>query len=62
MAAARARLRQVGVSGAVLWALEGNTDARRFYERDGWRTDGTCRTAVFGNDTRRLVRYRIEPV
>ncbi|GAA4290359.1 GNAT family N-acetyltransferase [Mycobacterium paraffinicum] len=62
MAAARARLRQVGVPGAVLWALEGNTDARRFYERDGWRPDGACRPAVFGNDTRRLVRYRIEPV
>ncbi|OBF53022.1 acetyltransferase [Mycobacterium sp. 852002-53434_SCH5985345] len=62
MTAARERLRRLGVDGAVLWALEGNTEARRFYECGGWRPDGACRPAVFGNDTRRLVRYRIEPV
>ncbi|OBG95850.1 acetyltransferase [Mycobacterium sp. E3251] len=62
MVAARERLRRVGARGAVLWALEGNTRALSFYGRDGWRPDGSCRAADFGTDTRRLVRYRIEPV
>ena len=35
MAAARKRLRGIGVTGAVLWVLDGNHSARRFYERDG---------------------------
>ena len=49
MTAARERLRRVGVTGALLWVLDGNVGARRFYERDGWRFDGTCRTVTFGN-------------
>ncbi|OBK50165.1 GNAT family N-acetyltransferase [Mycobacterium sp. 1081908.1] len=58
MAAARARLRAAGVAGALLWVLEGNTPARRFYERDGWHFDGACRTTYFGNAAARQVRYR----
>ena len=49
MAAARARLRLVGVTGAQLWVLDGNVGARRFYERDGWRFDGAWRTVTFGD-------------
>jgi tRNA dimethylallyltransferase len=36
-----------GVSTARLWVLEDNTRARRFYERRGWRPDGTDRVVPF---------------
>lgn len=62
LTAARARLRAVGVTGAVLWVLDANTRARRFYERDGWRPDKACRTERFGDQTSLLVRYRLEAV
>ncbi|OBH05256.1 MULTISPECIES: GNAT family N-acetyltransferase [unclassified Mycobacterium] len=62
MAAARERLRLVGVAGAVLWVLEGNASARRFYERDGWNFDGGCRTTPFGDTPARQLRYRCQPV
>jgi GNAT superfamily N-acetyltransferase len=62
MGAARERLRLVGVAGALLWVLDGNLRARRFYERDGWRCDGNCRTATFGNLAVEVVRYRCAPV
>jgi GNAT superfamily N-acetyltransferase len=62
LAAARERLRVVGVAGALLWVLHGNTAARKFYERDGWRFDGTCRTTTFGDSPVRQVRYRCAPV
>lgn len=32
-----------GVREARLWMLVGNQRAQRFYERDGWTTDGTRR-------------------
>jgi GNAT superfamily N-acetyltransferase len=62
MTAARARLRGVGVLGASLWVLHGNVRARRFYERDGWRFDGTRRTVTFGNVPVEEVRYRRTPL
>ncbi len=62
MAAARERLRLVGVAGAVLWVLEGNASARRFYELGGWRFDEACRTTTFGATPVRQVRYRCQPV
>jgi GNAT superfamily N-acetyltransferase len=62
LAAARERLRMVGVAGALLWVLDGNTPARRFYERDGWGFDGACRTTTFGDSSVRQVRYRCAPV
>ena len=62
MAAARERLRAVGVAGALLWVLDGNTSARRFYERDGWRFDGACRATTFGDAPVRQVRYRCQPI
>jgi GNAT superfamily N-acetyltransferase len=58
IAAARERLRQVGVADALLWVLDGNVGARRFYERDGWRFDGTRRTSTYGNMPAEEVRYR----
>ncbi|OBF56656.1 acetyltransferase [Mycobacterium sp. 852002-50816_SCH5313054-b] len=62
LAAARQRLRVVGVAGALLWVLDGNTPARRFYARDGWRFDGTRRTTTFGDSPVCQVRYRCAPV
>jgi GNAT superfamily N-acetyltransferase len=42
-----AELRAHGVGEARLWVLEQNDRARRFYERLGWRTDGTSRVVEF---------------
>ncbi len=39
--AAEARLRAAGYRRATLWVVDGNTRARRFYERYGWAPDGT---------------------
>jgi GNAT superfamily N-acetyltransferase len=39
-AAALDHLRAEGFSAAVLWVLEGNHRARRFYADRGWREDG----------------------
>jgi GNAT superfamily N-acetyltransferase len=62
MGAARERLRLVGVAGAVLWVLDENVAARRFYERDGWRFDGARRTVTYAGLPARQVRYRCAPV
>jgi len=45
--AAVAELRRRGVERARLWVLERNDRARRFYERRGWRPDGTTRVVEF---------------
>jgi GNAT superfamily N-acetyltransferase len=45
--AAVAELRTRGVTRARLWVLEGNGRARQFYERLGWRADGTTRVVEF---------------
>ena len=34
-------LRSLGCHRAVLWVLDANSSARRFYERHGWEWDGT---------------------
>jgi GNAT superfamily N-acetyltransferase len=44
-------------SSAVLWVLEGNVRARRFYERGGWSVDRTTRDSPIGVETTRQVRY-----
>jgi GNAT superfamily N-acetyltransferase len=62
IAAARERLRRLGVTSAALWVLDGNVRARRFYERDGWRFDGARRTETYGNAPVDEVRYRRTPV
>ena len=41
--AARDRLAEQGCKSAVLWVLDGNQRARRFYEADGWVADGSHR-------------------
>jgi tRNA dimethylallyltransferase len=40
-------LSAAGATKARLWVLEGNTRARRFYERRGWHRDGSERVVPF---------------
>jgi ribosomal protein S18 acetylase RimI-like enzyme len=41
LAAAARHLAEAHFTGASLWVLTGNHPARRFYESQGWRSDGT---------------------
>lgn len=51
-------LRELGHVDAILWVLEDNPRARRFYERAGWHHDGTRRPIeIFGTEVTE-VRYR----
>jgi ribosomal protein S18 acetylase RimI-like enzyme len=52
----RDALKQLG-ERAVLWVVEGNTRARRFYEKGGWVADGTTREAPIGAVITRQLRY-----
>ncbi len=45
-------------SDAVLWVLEGNAVARRFYEKGGWRPDGAIRTEAVDGIPLPQLRYR----
>jgi GNAT superfamily N-acetyltransferase len=45
---------ELGFSEAVLWVLEANAPARRFYEHKGWRLDGGPRQDRWAPE----VRYR----
>jgi ribosomal protein S18 acetylase RimI-like enzyme len=56
--AAQAELARPGFDETVLWVLEGNARARRFYEIAGWVADGTERTSEVFGVTVREVRYR----
>lgn len=40
-------IRRTGAASARLWVLEANTRARRFYERRGWRENGTTRVVPY---------------
>jgi GNAT superfamily N-acetyltransferase len=42
---------------AVLWVVEGNARARRFYERGGWSFDGTTRDETMGGEMTHQLRY-----
>lgn len=42
---------------AVLWVLEANARARRFYERGGWAADGATRTGAVGGQDVPQLRY-----
>jgi hypothetical protein len=41
----------------VLWVLEQNERARRFYERDGWAADGVSQPDDYGNTKLIALRY-----
>ena len=47
-----------GYPSAMLWVLEDNPRARRFYEREGWILDGGRRDEEFLGVTVPEVRYR----
>jgi GNAT superfamily N-acetyltransferase len=44
MVEARARVSERGFVEAILWMLEGNERAERFYRVDGWRSDSGTAT------------------
>ena len=58
MDAAVQRLRTTGFEHAILWVLEDNPRARRFYERHGWTLDGRRRERI-GDVEVDEVRYRL---
>ena len=51
-------LADAGFGAAMLWVLETNARARRFYESAGWLTDGAAKTDRRGDVKLREVRYR----
>ena len=53
-------LRRAGFGRATLWVLEANERARRFYERAGWRWDGTVSRHDFDCANEPIVRYAVE--
>ncbi len=57
MDAAEAGLAARGASRAILWVLESNNAARRFYERRGWTTDGASSPRPGGGTDLSMVRY-----
>jgi GNAT superfamily N-acetyltransferase len=48
-------MRDRGAHEAVLWVVEANARARRFYEREGWSADGEARPSDVGPQE---LRYR----
>ncbi|MBS1677788.1 MAG: GNAT family N-acetyltransferase [Actinobacteria bacterium] len=58
MAEARRRLHEAGFTDAILWVLQGNDRAARFYEGEGWRPDGTTRTEQPYGVLSRVDRFR----
>ena len=52
-------LRGGGYREAILWVLDDNPRARRFYEREGWTPDGGTKTDAFFGVRVTEVRYRL---
>lgn len=52
-------LRESGSREAILWVLEDNPRARRFYEREGWTPDGERKNDRFLGVEVAEVRYRL---
>jgi ribosomal protein S18 acetylase RimI-like enzyme len=59
MRAAVEELRAAGHAEAILWVLEDNPRARRFYEREGWLQDGGRRSGEHLGVRTEELRYRI---
>lgn len=60
LARAEASLWESGFRRAVLWVLESNARARRFYEAAGWAPYGAGQDLTIGGATVREVRYAKE--
>jgi ribosomal protein S18 acetylase RimI-like enzyme len=58
MDAALAELAGAGLTTVVLWVLTANAAARRFYERAGFRLDGTAQMIDFDGTPVEEIRYR----
>jgi GNAT superfamily N-acetyltransferase len=58
MAAAKDWFAQEGYATAMLWVLADNPRARRFYEREGWRAEGTRLDTVRGVEVEEAL-YRL---
>ncbi|MFZ0773128.1 MAG: GNAT family N-acetyltransferase [Candidatus Sulfotelmatobacter sp.] len=56
---ATGRLKALGYSTAILWVLESNARARRFYEIAGWSADGGSKLESRTGFELREVSYRI---
>ncbi len=59
LSAAVARLTEAGFREVTLWSLETNVRARRFYERRGWKLDGTTKQHDWKAFIATDVRYRL---
>jgi GNAT superfamily N-acetyltransferase len=59
MAAGVEELRAMGFTEAMLWVLDTNPRARRFYEAAGWHVDGGTKHQSWRNAEFDEVRYRI---
>jgi GNAT superfamily N-acetyltransferase len=57
MEASIERLREAGFGRAVLWVLEANARARRFYERAGWVEDGGRSMSTYDGVALEALRY-----
>jgi GNAT superfamily N-acetyltransferase len=57
MANALDQLAEVGGDRAVLWVLEANERARRFYDRGGWAPDGGTRFEAVNGEPVAQLRY-----
>ncbi len=55
--AGEARMRELGYRHVVLWVLDENPRARRFYDAAGWLADGGRRPIEFLGQTVPEVRY-----
>jgi RimJ/RimL family protein N-acetyltransferase len=58
MRGAMDELRNLGARDAILWVLDENARARRFYEMLGWREDGRTSEEHFGGTILLARRYR----
>lgn len=58
MAEVRRHFTSCGFPAAILWLLEGNVRADRFYRADGWQPDGARRSETMWGITVNELRYR----
>jgi ribosomal protein S18 acetylase RimI-like enzyme len=60
MTASLATLTEAGYESVVLWVLDSNVRAIRFYEATGWHADGAVKYDELGGAPIRELRYRCD--